>query len=332
MPTGSASASASARARARASFRAAYDTALGQWPGRVEAVELPTPYGLTRVNSCGPLSAPPLVLLPGGGATSAVWGACAAAGLARGHRVHAVDLVGDPGLSVPAPGRPVRTTGDLVGWLDAVLDALLGEAGGPGRQALTLGGHSYGAWIAAHYAAHYAARNAVPGATHSAARSGSQPAARSGSQPASRDGARLGRLVLLDPTQVFTGLRPGYVLRALPMLVRPTPRRIRSFLAWETGGAALDPAWLRLQDETARFPAVRPVTGPRPDLAGVSGPGELPVHVLFAERARCHDAARAARAAAAALPGARIDVLSGVSHHGLPLTAAEEIARRLVQG
>ncbi|WP_308344736.1 alpha/beta hydrolase [Streptomyces sp. ISL-94] len=289
-----------------ASFRAAYDAALGHWPGPVEAVELPTPYGVTRVNSCGPAGAPPLVLLPGGGATSTVWGACAAAGLARGHRVHAVDLVGDPGLSVPAAGRPVRTTGDLVGWLDAVLDSLAGGAGGPGRQAVTLGGHSYGAWIAAHYAAHCATRDAT------------------------RDATRLDRLVLLDPTQVFTGLRPGYVLRALPMLVRPTPRRIRSFLAWETGGAALDPAWLRLQDETAGFPTVRPVTGPRPGLAGPAGLGELPVHVLFAERARCHDSARAARAAAAALPGARIDVLPGVSHHALPLLAAEEIARRLV--
>ncbi|MFD9410980.1 alpha/beta fold hydrolase [Streptomyces sp. NPDC059989] len=289
------------------SFRAAYDAVLGQWPGPVEAADLPTPYGVTRVNSCGPADAPPLVLLPGGGATSTVWGACAAAGLARGHRVHAVDLVGDPGLSVPVPGRPIRAVGDLVGWLDAVLDALLGGAGGT-RQPITLIGHSYGAWIAAHYAAHHAA--------HSAPRQAPRPA----------------RLVLLDPTQVFAGLRPRYVLRALPMLVRPTPPRIRSFLDWETRGAALDQAWLRLQDETADFPTFRPVTGPRPDLADLAGLArltELPVHILFAERARCHDAARAARAAAAALPGARIDVLPEVSHHALPLTAAQEVARRL---
>lgn len=103
---------------------------------------------------------------------------------------------------------------------------------------MTLAGHSYGAWIAAHYAA--------------------------------RRPDRLGHLVLLDPTQVFAGLRPGYVLRALPVLVRPTPERVRSFLDWECRGAALDPAWLRLQEEGAGFPAVRPVTGPRPDLAGLA--------------------------------------------------------------
>ncbi|MFF8269306.1 alpha/beta fold hydrolase [Streptomyces sp. NPDC016562] len=266
------------------SFRAAYDEVLGP---HVEALELPTPYGVTRVNAWGPAGGTPWVLLPGGGATSAVWGACVAAGLGRDHRVYAVDLVGEPGLSMPAPGRAVRSVGDLVGWLDAVLDGLCPN--GP----VVLGGHSYGAWIAAHYAA--------------------------------RRPARLGRLVLLDPTRVFAGLRPGYVLRAVPMLARPTPRRIRSFLAWETRGAALDPAWLRLQDESVGFPAVRPVTGPRPDLAGLGAP----VQVLFAGRARCHDAERAARAAREALPRARVDVLPGVSHHGLPLTAAGEIVRRL---
>ncbi|MGW7333721.1 alpha/beta fold hydrolase [Streptomyces sp. NPDC054840] len=279
--------------RGTSSFRAAYDAVLGRWPGPVDAVDLPTPYGLTRVNRCGPAGAPPLVLLPGGGATSTVWGACVAAGAARAHRVHAVDLVGDPGLSVPAPDRAIRSAGDLVGWLDAVLDGL-GPCG-----PVTLAGHSYGAWIAAHYAA---------------------------LRP-----DRLGRLVLLDPTQVFAGLRPGYVVRALPMLVRPTPERIRSFLAWETRGAALDPAWLRLQEECAGFPAVRPVTGARPDLAGLARPpGAGPrVDVLFAGRARCHDSGRAARAAREVLPGARVDVLPGAAHHALPLTAAAEIVRRL---
>ncbi|GAA3381919.1 alpha/beta hydrolase [Streptomyces racemochromogenes] len=278
----------------RTPFRTAYDQALAQWPVPVEAVDVPTPYGVTRVNSCGPAdaSASPLVLLPGGGASSTVWGACVAAGLGRDRRVHAVDLVGEPGLSVPAPGRAVRRVGDLTAWLDALLDGLVGPGGGP----VTLAGHSYGAWIAAHAAAQR------PG--------------------------RFDRLVLLDPTRVFAGLRPGYVLRALPMLVRPTPARVRSFLAWETGGAVLDPAWTRLQEAAAAFPTVRPVTGPRPDLARLGG---LPVQVevLFAGRARCHDPGRTAAAARRALPGARVDVLPGVSHHALPAAAAEEIARLL---
>ncbi|MEV7192487.1 alpha/beta fold hydrolase [Streptomyces sp. NPDC093510] len=274
------------------SFRTAYDEVLGRWPGPVDRTDLPTPYGVTRVNSCGPATAPPLVLLPGGGATSTVWGACAAAGLARRHRVHGVDLMGDPGFSVPQPGRPVRSVDDLAGWLDAVLDEI-GSAGA-GEGPVLLGGHSYGAWIAAHYAA--------------------------------RHPERIAGLVLLDPTRVFTGLRPGYVLRALPMLVRPTPERIRSFLTWEAGGAALDTAWLRLQEASAGFPAVRPVTGPLPDPAPLR---QLPVYVLLAGRARCHDPGRVARAVAEALPGARTEVLAGVSHHAFPMAAAEGIARRM---
>ncbi|MGY3334310.1 pimeloyl-ACP methyl ester carboxylesterase [Streptomyces filamentosus] len=272
------------------SFRTAYDEALGRWPGPVDRADVPTPYGTTRVNGLGPAAAPPFVLLPGGGATSTVWGACAAAGLARRHRVHGVDLMGDPGCSVPRPGHPVRSVDDLVRWLDAVLDGI-GPAG-PGAEPVLLGGHSYGAWIAAHYAA--------------------------------RRPGRVAGLLLLDPTLVFAGLRPGYVLRALPMLARPTPARIRSFLAWESGGAALDPTWLRLQEEGAGFPSVRPVTGPRPDLAALR---ELPVRVLLAGRARCHDPVHVARAVAAALPEARTEVLPGASHHAFPLAAAGAVAR-----
>ncbi|MFG3039200.1 alpha/beta fold hydrolase [Streptomyces sp. NPDC048330] len=274
------------------SFRAAYAEALHRWPEPVDRHDLPTPYGVTRVNTWGPAAAPPLVLLPGGGATSTVWGACAAAGLARRHRVHGVDLMGDPGFSVPRPGYPVRSVDDLVGWLDAVLDGI-GTAGS-GTGPVVLGGHSYGAWIAAHYAA--------------------------------RRPERVTGLVLLDPTRVFVGLRPGYVLRALPMLVRPTPERIRSFLTWESRGAALDTAWLRLQEESAGFPSVRPVNGPLPDPTRLR---ELPVRVLLAEHARCHDSGRVARTVAEVLPQARTEIVPAVSHHAFPLAAADEIVRRL---
>lgn len=163
---------------------------------------LPTPYGTTHVNSCGPAAGPPLVLLAGGRATSVSWYANAAE-LSRSHRVHAVDLLGDPGRSVPDPRRPLRTVTDLMAWLDAVLDGL-------GIDRTDLAGHSYGGWIALTYALH------APG--------------------------RISRLALLDPTRCFAGYRVPYLLHALPMLLRPSARRIRAFLEWETGGLPLDPA------------------------------------------------------------------------------------------
>ena len=128
-----------------ARFPAAYDALLARWPVPVESSDVPTAYGTTRVNSCGPADAPPLVLLPGGGATSLVWLADVERLGAR-HRVHAVDTVGQAGRSAP-DGRTARSEADLMAWLDEVLDGL-----GVGRTALC--GHSYGSWLSLCYALH----------------------------------------------------------------------------------------------------------------------------------------------------------------------------------
>ncbi|MFE3943676.1 alpha/beta fold hydrolase [Streptomyces sp. NPDC059118] len=261
-----------------ASFHAAYEEVLAAaWPAGTTYSQVTTAYGTTRVNSRGPADAPPLVLLPGGGATSTVWYA-QAAHLGRTHRVHAVDLIGDPGRSV-AGERPIRTVRDLTSWLDGVLDGL-------GADRTALGGHSYGAWIALQYALH---------APH-----------------------RVPKLVLVDPTQCFAGFRPGYLLHALPMLIRPGARRTRAFLEWETGGAALDPAWLRLRDAAAGFPSTRPVTGPRPAPGALRGL-DVPTLLLLAGRGRAHDPARVAATANRLLPRVTTATIPGATHHTLPL-------------
>ncbi|TXS42628.1 alpha/beta fold hydrolase [Streptomyces sp. OR43] len=273
-----------------AGFLAAYDEVLAaRWPAGTASTQIPTPYGTTRLNSYGPEGAPPLLLLPGGGATSTVWYAQAAA-LGRTHRVHAVDLVGEPGRSA-AGERPVRSVEDLRGWLDAVLDAL-----GPGPVALC--GHSYGGWIALHHALH---------APH-----------------------RVRRLVLVDPTGCFAGFRPRYLVRALPMLLRPDAARTRAFLAWETGHAALDPVWLRMREEAAGLPWARPVTGPRPSPEALRGLG-VPALVLLAGQGRAQDASRVGAAVNRLLPQAETVVLPGVSHHALPLygPVTAELNRRM---
>ncbi|WKX08481.2 alpha/beta fold hydrolase [Streptomyces sp. NL15-2K] len=264
---------------------------MAKWPAGREAVSVPTPFGTTYVNVCGPADAPPLVLLPGGGgATSASWYA-QAADLTRTRRLYAVDLIGAPGRSEPAPGRHPRTVADLADWLDALLDGL-------GIAEADLGGHSYGAWIALHYAL--------------------------------RAPTRVRRLFLLDPTQCFAGFKAAYLLHALPMLLRPTPRRVRAFLEWETGGAALDPDWLRLQEAAAGFPSAKPVTGPRPAPDALRGL-DVPVLLLLAGNSRTHDqdTYEVAKRADALLPRVETDVLPGVSHHAVPQTAPPELARHL---
>ncbi|MFJ5528610.1 alpha/beta fold hydrolase [Streptomyces sp. NPDC093261] len=272
-----------------ADFHAAYDRVLAQWPAGTRSGTVATVFGATHVNTCGPADGPPLVLLPGGRATAASWYANAAE-LARTFRVHAVDLIGDPGRSVPDPSRPLRTVADLTAWLDAVLDGL-----GTGPAALA--GHSYGGWIALHYALH------APG--------------------------RVTRLALLDPTQCFAGFRAGYLLHALPLLLRPSARRIRAFLEWETGG--VPPAeWLRLQEATAGFPTARPVTGPRPSAAALRSL-HTRVLLLVAANSRTHDPRQVAARAAGLLPKVETHLLPDVSHHALPYTNPSATNRRLLE-
>ncbi|MGW2487604.1 alpha/beta fold hydrolase [Streptomyces sp. NPDC001606] len=272
-------------------FRVAYDRVLAKWPADRESLFVSTPFGDTHVNACGPRDAPPLLLLPGGdGATAASWYAQAAE-LSRIRRVYAADLIGRPGLGTPADARPLRTADDLAVWLDALLDGL-------GAGAADVGGHSYGGWIALHHAL--------------------------------RSRARVRRLFLLDPTQCFAGYRKSYLLRALPMLLRPAPGRVRAFLEWETGRTDLDPDWLRLQEAAAGFPAERPVTGPRPAPDALRAL-DLPVLLLVAANSRTHAAGEVADRARALLPRVRTAILPGVSHHALPQSAGpdDDVAGRL---
>ncbi|MBR8641784.1 alpha/beta fold hydrolase [Streptomyces tuirus] len=270
-------------------FLAAYDKVMAKWPTSREAVTVPTPFGATHVNMCGPADGPPLLLLPGGGSpTSASWYRQAAE-LSRVHRLYAVDLLGAPGRSTAAAGLRPRTVTDLVTWLDALLKGL-------GLAETDLGGHSYGAWIALHYALR---------APH-----------------------RVRHLVLLDPTQCFAGFKPAYGLHAVRMLMRPTPRRVRTFLEWETGGASLDPDWLALQEAAAGFPALRPVTGPRPKPNALRRL-KLPVLMLLAGAGRVHNPAKVAAGAEALLPRVTTATLPHVSHHALPHAAPPGSSRRI---
>ncbi|GGK93864.1 carboxylesterase [Planomonospora parontospora subsp. parontospora] len=124
-------------------FRAAYQAVLEQWPITAEPVDVRSAYGTTRVQVCGPRDGDPLVLLHGGGATSAVWFANVAA-LGAAHRVYAVDQIGEPGGSVH-DGRPIRDGGDLMDWLESTFAGL-------GLDRADLCGHSSGGELALGFA------------------------------------------------------------------------------------------------------------------------------------------------------------------------------------
>ncbi|MGY1717374.1 alpha/beta fold hydrolase [Geodermatophilus sp. SYSU D01106] len=122
----------------RAAFETAYDAALARWPVPVRPVDVATRFGRTHVLVSGAAAAPPLVLLPGGGATALAWSGAMRL-LAAVRRVHVVDPVGDAGRS-PAT-TPLASAEDVADWLAEVLDGL-------GLGAVDLAGHSYGGWQA----------------------------------------------------------------------------------------------------------------------------------------------------------------------------------------
>ena len=125
-----------------AAFLAAYDAAMKLWPVPYEEIEIPTRFGMTHVVVSGAKNAPPLVLLHGYMATLTMW-AANAADFSRDYRVYAIDVIGQPGRSVP--DEPIRSAADYVAWLNATLDALhLGR--------VSLAGMSYGGWLALSFA------------------------------------------------------------------------------------------------------------------------------------------------------------------------------------
>ncbi|AVV46552.1 alpha/beta hydrolase [Streptomyces sp. P3] len=206
--------------------------------------------------------------------------------LGERYRVHAVDLLGDAGRT-ERRGTPLRNVNDLTAWLDALLDGL--------ELARThLCGHSYGAWLAAGYALH------AP--------------------------RRVDHLALIDPTQVFTGFRLGYLLRALPALIRRSEARARAFLAWETAGTHPDETWQRLYSLATTVPGRKLVTGARPRTADLL----MPVLVLLAEHSRAHNAVKVADRARKSLSQGEVAVLPGATHHSLPLTEPQQLNDRLL--
>ncbi|MEH0424281.1 alpha/beta fold hydrolase [Streptomyces sp. B21-083] len=266
-------------------FFAAYDAMLARWPTGTTEIDVPTPYGTTRVHAYGPAGATPVLLLHGGGSTGAVWFANAPA-LGRHHRMLAVDILGDAGHSVPS-GRPLRSTTDLMAWLDALLDGLTVSR-------VHLLGHSYGGWLALTYALH-AAR-------------------------------RVDRLVLLDPTQCFANFSPGFLLRSLPVLLRPTQARAGAYLNRETAGTDTDPDWKRLYAlAVSGFTNRKLVVGRRPDPTALS----VPLLVLLAGRSDAHDAAKVAVRARKAVPDARVEILTELTHFAMPTAVPARTNHRI---
>ncbi|MDF0532139.1 alpha/beta hydrolase [Tsukamurella sp. 8F] len=262
-----------------AGFDDAYRELLARWGRAAVARTADTPRARTRVNVVGdPRGAgAATVLLPGGGASSVVWFPQVAA--ADGAFI-APDLPADAGYSERRRG--LRGARDVADWCEDVLAA----AGVPGRKAVTVVGHSYGAQLAVRWAL--------------------------------QSPARIAGLTLLDPNGVFARVAPAVAVHALPQLIAPSGARWRRFLNWETRGATLDPVWFELTTSAAAM-RMRPLFLPRPKPAEIEALRALPggIRVVLARRSRYHDATRVAASLAEQHPWIVVETVDA-SHHELP--------------
>lgn len=128
----------------RSEFLTAYRSAMAELPPPQREFDVNTAFGSVHAYRFGTHEGTPVVLLPGRTGTSAMWEPNVAA-LTERYSVYAVDVLGEPGLSVQTV--PIRRATDQACWLGEALAALdLGR--------VHLVGASFGGWLALNLAIH----------------------------------------------------------------------------------------------------------------------------------------------------------------------------------
>lgn len=128
---------------AKQRYVAFYDDMAKDWPVESETRMVDTSFGQTYVRICGPVDAPPLVLMHGANATSLSWIPNIKA-LSENYRTYAVDNIYELGRSVFT--KIFKTPDDLISWMDESLLALDLSSG------INMIGMSYGGWLTSQYA------------------------------------------------------------------------------------------------------------------------------------------------------------------------------------
>jgi len=264
-----------------AEFMATYDALMKLWPVSYEEIEVPSRFGMTHIVASGPKDAPALVLLHGQFATLSMWSPNVA-DLSKDYRVYAIDVIGQPSKSIPDLDEPIRNAADFVTWLTTILNGL-------NLESISLGGASFGAWLALNHTV---------------------------SAP-----ERVQKLVLLSPAASFLSPVMQFNLRGMLMGLFPTRLTVNSTMGWmgfkETPGdpvahLVLDLIYLglkhfRIPPETAR---IMPSVFSDDELRRV----EVPVQLLLGDREVMYDPGKALARAQALLPDFDGELVPNSSH------------------
>ncbi len=264
-----------------ATFLAAYEAVMKFWPVPYEESEILGRFGMTHVVVSGPQDAPPLVLLHGFISTLTMWSPNVA-DFSKEYRVYAIDVMGQPGKSIPDPDEQVRNAADFVVWLSETLDGL-------NLDRISLVGMSYGGWLALNFAM------IAP--------------------------ERVRKLALLSPGASFQPLVKQFFLRGMLMGLFPTRLTVNSFMGWmgfedmpgdTVSRRLLDLFYLgmkhfRLSPEHSR-------------IMGVFSDDELralhvPVLLLIGENEVIYDPTKALARARAFLPNFEGELVTGANHN-----------------
>ncbi|AXB43592.1 alpha/beta fold hydrolase [Amycolatopsis albispora] len=132
----------------RSRYFAAYEAAMRECPGVRAERDVPSRYGTVRVYRYGDSGRPPIVLLHGSHASSAMW-APNLPGLVAERTVYTVDTLGEPGASVQTV--PMRDGADRARALEDVFEEL-------GLTGFHLAGLSAGGWQTLNQARHFPGR------------------------------------------------------------------------------------------------------------------------------------------------------------------------------
>ncbi len=273
-----------------------YDERVKHWPVISETKMVETSFGQTFVRISGPDDAPPLVLLPGGGATSLMWLPNIEA-LSENHRTYAVDHIYDVGRSVYT--RAIETPDDLVNWFDELLNALeLGDN-------VNLVGLSHGGWLTSQYALRFPSRLdkivlMAPAATV---------------LPFSSEFLKRGVLTMLPHPYFLKGLM-NWLLKDL------VQKDETSRMLVET---ALDDALLARQSFKFKMP-IQPTVLQDKELQSI----KVPTLFLVGENEKIYSAREAVQRLNDVAPQIKTEILPNCGH-GLTITQREMVNKRIQQ-